>query len=1855
MKGFLSAKGKRIGAVFLAVLLLLGAVPHIDDRTVLAAEDTVTEETLSGNVVTMNGTVYTPGDMSTSYSGAEVTVTYADGKTASATTDGSGKYQIEIADWTLTEGDTYGITVSPAVADSMKYEQKSLEGSVTADHVASGQINIADITLEMKEYKISYTITDGGKMILNQTDEYGAGSGEAVVAYASPYEIKAAVTDETLFHLTSVKVDGEEKLTSSEVNNDCNEKVIPFADGMTGDMVVEITAEADTCQITINKTGEGTVSSTEGVIENDSVSVNAGTDLILDIVPGTDHSIKNIRINDTDIPETDCTDQGDGSYQYTLTAVQEDKKVEVTFEPILVVPQDFADTGILLQDENGDTLELNEENTCCAKSVVMEAGSGKHLRLEESGMFAKEVMLTETKTIETIYLRSENPDAFGTDQKIVLTAPVRFVIDTDKPSVRLDENPIWKSPADTVASITGTAGDSNLSRVVWSATRLDPDSDKDTILNDTVNVIVPEVNGSFAVEVKLAEGQDTDQYYLYAVDEADNISDPAEVTVYRDGTAPEISDVTITPQIHSYSFGNFGNTEVTLQVAANDGSKASASGIEKINVYAKDTLAYTGTISGDPVAGGAGATIEVKIPAEADAAFAVLSELGLTAVDAMGNESAKYDLTAFAGVSGAGISDNRLMLEKDKPEISIEPSNEADNPVYVEKTSGETLFWYKEIPETAYKVTDRKDGVKGSGIAERSVFLNGIQIDSKTDYTTVVSDHEAVVQEDDGTVTSGQLAAMTEGQNTLEVRFRDLAGNDGSNAVKLCLDRHDPRITGFSIEDKSGAADKLLRLIFGNYASGEVQITVSAEDSQDENGQATPSSGVKEITLYLDGVAYETRSVKDGQAVFTLPGEEILAGTEKVYLDKIVTASVSDNVGNTSEICDMTTGNSNIESSRLMIETVKPKVTVTPVKAEYVDADGKIYNNSDTEMNVNVSDQHSGLRHVMITVNGTEVEDKVFPEDAKQEQDAYTVNTKDAAVSPEGSYEVEITVIDNAGNEKVSTSKIYKDTTAPEIMRFEMQAEGNAEADGTELSFSEMDYGYYFHEDTKVTVYATDGSRDGDSGVKEILYYTVDLNGTKSSTVTLAANADGAVSFVIPAEFKGQVYACANDHLSNSTGKYVTPESLIIETPEQHEKEEHIAYDKAAAPYRDQSGKELYADNVAVDVSVTDTFSGIRKVEWSVTAPYDTALNQSGMIELDNDGNFVEGNSTDGWSKTGTEKNIVTGLRKTFTVANNSNDIVVSVVMTDRAGNVSEKQTEFSIDKTNPAIRIDFDNETPDAENTEMYQENRVATITVTERNFDEAEFVVDITNTDGVVPAISEWSTAVNSGNPDETVSTATITFSEDGDYTLEVSGRDMADHPAETVKADDFTIDKTEPVITVSYDNDNALNGNYYAAERTATIQIEEHNFSAERVKITGTATDNGTAISFPPTGGWSESGDVHTATIICGSDGLYRFDVEYTDMAGNPAEDYTGEEYYVDMTEPEIEITGVEDMSANNGDVAPRVVMTDTNYDVNGVTIELTGANQGNVTPDGAYTAQGNGQTFTFRNFPQEQGRDDIYTLTATLTDLAGNESTDTVTFSVNRFGSVYVFDDSLKNIEGTYIQNEIDVRLTEVNVDSLEHDKIRVVVDTNGTPEDLVEGVDYTVRQTGGNGNWYQYEYTIDKSLFAGDGRYIVTLYSEDAAGNINENIDESKQAEISFGVDKTAPVVIPIDIESDAQYAVDTKNATVTVNDNLVLENVEVYVGDRKCEYTTEGENYTFEIPGASSRQDITVSAVDAAGNRTNYIISDVLITTNAFIRWYNNKLLFAGTIIGVVALGVGGIGLGFALRSGKIKVRRRNK
>lgn len=1715
------------------------------------------------------------------------------------------------------------------------------------------------ITFAKKQFTIIYKISQNGKLILNSgaqddTDkveikaEQESIDGNQKVPYTNDaYKIKAAVTD-SKYHLKSFMVDGSEILNTSEIDNALKEKEYVFTDGITQEHRIEVTAEIDTYTVsaTVN---DGGIVEINGFSEK-SVSVNSGADVKIAVKPNEGKTVKKFSVNDNPIPENGITEDKDGTAIYQIKNVNSDQNVNIEFEDIQNENKDsLALAGLNLLDSGNNQITADEDGNYYSSSAILKFDGKTKISLSQWGVGKTQLNLTETTIISSVY----KGGIIGRKQ-ISLNPSVKIVIDTTKPKIELsdDEKTIWKTEADTTVDITGTAVDENLKKVVWSETELTPDD----VLNGAQEAALNE-NGKFEISgIQLAKNQNIDKIYIYAIDKAKQCSEAGVITVYRDSAAPEIKEVSLIPAdtIKKYDFGNYYNTNIRVSVTAKDvnvkDGKADypAVGVKEIRVYSDDdTKVYTGTVS-TQVSGTSDATIEVTVPLEEAGTFASLKKVHIKAVDALGNESKAYKLTEIKNHNG--IVSDVLMLEKDAPVVKVTP--QADGK-YENAKDGKTEYWYKDIPAIVCEVTDQKDQTNGSGLAARTVTVNGDELTSKAkNFVVSITGSNQIVQEDSLTLSANDLKNVREGENTVVTTYTDIAGNKTIDTKTICLDTHKPDVTRFNIEKKD--ASKILNIFtFGNYGNGVIKVTVTADDLHSDDGSEVPSAGLNEITLYVGEEAYQTKAVgSDNTAVFELPAETVL-NEQKVYLDKKISAIVTDNVGNQSEKTLVTTANSNVKNSNLMIETVKPTITSVLSAEGYVGKNGIIYNNSDTGVSIKVEDKDSGIYSVKASVNNKELVNVSYP-DQKTVTESYEINTKDAVINADtNSYDMVIIAIDNAGNEYSKTQRVYKDVTAPEILSIDMQAAGNKEADGS-VSYTETDYGYYFVENTKVTVTATDGSKEGDSGVKEIHYYTVDANGTKNSEQIVQADAEGKVIFVVQAGFKGQIYACAYDMLNNHEERYVTPSSLIIETAEQHAREKHIDFNKAAAASKDAKGNELYEKDVTVDVTVTDTFSGIRSVEWTVESPYDKENNQSGNVEISNQGAFSSGNA-DGWSQIKKDKNLVTELKKSFTVKNNSNEIKMHIKMTDRAGNTSEDELIFSIDKTKPEIKIAFDNETPDAENTTMFKENRVATITVTERNFEAADFKADITNTDGVIPELSAWQTTENTENPDQSVSTATITFAEDGDYTLSVSGKDKAANQAETVKADDFTIDKTRPVITVTYDNNNAVNGNYYAAARTATIQIEEHNFSENRVKITGTATDNGAGISFPQSGGFTGNGDVHTATITCGTDGLYNFNVEYTDMAGNIAETYTGEEYYVDLTEPEIEIVGVEDYSANNGDVIPQIVMSDTNFDTNGVNIELVGANQGSVAPEGSYTNQGNGETFTFQNFPKEQSYDDIYTINATLTDMAGNESNATVTFSVNRFGSVYVFDQTLKDIEGTYIQNEIDVKLQEVNVDSLEHDKIKVVVDTNGTPRTLEEGIDYQVQESGGNGQWYQYDYTIDKSLFAGDGRYIVTLYSEDIAGNVNENIDESKEAEISFGVDKTAPVVIPIDVESNAQYPVDTKAANVTVNDNLVLDSVEIYIGDKKCDYTVDGENYQFNIPNNTKKQDVTIMAVDAAGNKTNYVLNGILVTTNTFIRWYNNKPLFAGSIAGAAVVTGGGVGAAIALRSGRIKIRRKRK
>ena len=717
---------------------------------------------------------------------------------------------------------------------------------------------------------------------------------------------------------------------------------------------------------------------------------------------------------------------------------------------------------------------------------------------------------------------------------------------------------------------------------------------------------------------------------------------------------------------------------------------------------------------------------------------------------------------------------------------------------------------------------------------------------------------------------------------------------------------------------------------------------------------------------------------------------------------------------------------------------------------------------------------------------------------------------------------------------------------------------------------------------------------------------------------------------------------------------YLSTNGLVVDNERPHE--EFTAPELVV-----ESGltnNKIYNGDVPVEVSANDpaendVYSGLKQVTYTVyngTVYNEKDVTQQGVL----------------YSWDGKEPPCQFKEKMGFTVdakKNNSNDVHILLTAEDNAGNVTSMEYSIKIDITKPIINIEYDKNAADSGI--FFRESRRANVTVKERNFDDS--LVNITlratndGADIALPTVSGWT---SSGD----LHTATIKYTAEGDYTFDIDVTDKAGNPNEPVHYADgtvaptaFTIDKTRPTISVTYDNNSALNGNYYNANRTATVVVTEHNFDASRVNITLRATDDGADIALPTVSGWTSSGDRHTATIAYQRDGLYTFDIDVTDKAGNTSADFTEQTFYVDTTAPTLEITGVADRSANSGDIIPIVSYSDTNYDDAQVSITLTGAMRKGVALDGSYADQHNGKVFTFKNFAKEKEVDDIYTLAATLTDKAGNTTEKTILFSANRFGSTYALSAATEQLNGSYVQTPQDVVVTETNPDALQN--IRITLFKNNQTIILQEGTDYRIEVRGGNGQWYEYIYTVLAKNFADDGVYRLTFYSEDAAGNIAENTLDTKKQEIGFGVDKTKPNMVVTNLESDTTYPLENLTVSLSAGDNLLLQSVVVYLDDYSKAYKTwtaeeiaaivadQGE-FTFDIPGDSTgAHQVKIVCTDAAGNEQTEEITNFYVTTNLFVRYYNNKPLFFGSIAAVVVIA----GVVIALAAGKKKKNDKEK
>lgn len=1734
---------------------------------------------------------------------------------------------------------------------------------------------LINATFYRMTYDIAFSYDQNGQVIDDVNNTIDSNGGTITVNEGDDAGFRAVANPN--YHVSKVVIDNAE-VFSSELNGD-TEYDYTFTDVQSVHSVF-ITFKINTY----------TVSLTNG--ENGSSSIGAATPVITQkvfeydgsgtiyITPDTGYNIDQILVNNVETDYSVIDNNGVTEFVLTLNNITEDKAVSITY---IAIGNDlpFNDENITFNIssktvESTDKISYYYNHTDSItfttnyKAVRLNGEDGANWINQNS------ITISDTTLIHKIEVFTGCGRGKGWHE-IQLSKDIEIVVDKTKPIIATLINTGSSGWLQESAVISGTVTDAaptyGITKVVWNIGKI---SDNEVLSSTNFTTVT---NGEYSFSIS---GEQNNTYYLYVVDEAGNVSEPSEFKVQIDTTAPVISAIefskkagsTVEEAINFLSFGIFFKEDINVTVTAYDTNVSS--GLNEIALYSDGVEIERQTVSGST------ATFTVGADDFSENSKALTAEVWDNSDRSSGSVS-PVDLNPDT------VKSDKVMIDKARPEVSFEVPDED-----YKATDGSV--WYKDDTTIAVSISD-----VDSGIRSVEIKVNGEKVTADANGTAIKEDYstgDSAVKELQFNIDTAQNSV--DGKNVIEVAVVDNAWNENEDTSGVCtvyVDKTAPVIKEFEItHENDDAFSKAVNFLsFGIFCNEKVKVTITATDDN-------ASSKLSEITLYLGDDVYEVSDADQTERdeitkVFYLPAKDILDGEEQLYLDKVIAAMVTDNVGNSSgQDAEHPDGNktlisevnSNIKDSELMIETVKPVIDVAPDSSTiYTDSNNNLWYDEDVDFTIVATDTDSGIRSIEVMINGQSItsdingkpiDEAFYERDEKTNEESFVVSTKQGTRAEDGSYLIRVTVTDNAGNVYTSDqTKIYKDIAKPYITQFEFATVGAIESEGTNTSVLETDYGYYFLKDTLVKITAADDSPS--SGVKAITYYTVDMNNGKSSEITIPVTSD-QIQVTIPADFKGQIYAKAIDNVENITESYVNPNSVIVESQQKHSEENHITFAKQQAMYKDSSNLDLYSDNVAVTLTVNDSFSGIRKVEWSVEAPNDTTKDQSGVVSINNDKSYTEGSDT-GWTQTKTEKNLVTEMQKTVTVSNNSNNIVVKVRMTDRAGNyiVSGKtdaegwqSISFSIDKDKPVVSVSYDKtETADDSSfTGMFQSDRVLTVKVKERNFaqTDTQFAVQKDgNTYLLTPDFNfEHAERVVENDVEYYIYTMNYTFHEDGDYSFALKQTDMAgnviedsgiDYGSAATKevAKTFTIDQTDPIIEVSYASGASVaNGIYYSKARTATIKITEHNFDKDRISVSGIATDNGNATTFPANSSWTTNGDVHTATIVYDKDAKYSFDIDSMDQAGNKAADYRADEFYVDTTAPTLTITGVANASANKGDVIPVISYSDTNFNTKDVSLTLSGANRGNINPEGNYTDITNGQTFTFTNFSDNtnQNIDDIYSLSATLVDYAGNKTTNTITFSVNRFGSVYVFGNDLNDIEGKYITNERDIVITETNVDNLVDDSIKIKMTKNNIEtKDLVKGTDYSIVKSGGNGSWSQYVYTIYKSLFTGDGKYTITVYSEDTAGNINENIDDSKialkrAAEISFGIDKTKPVITPINLESEEQYP-NGKNklnddnkytAKISITDNLVLDTVQIYLNGKEVKYKNTDEDYSFDIGTSSSMQKVKIMAADAAGNKYETDISDILVSTNVFARWYNNSVLFIGSIIGisviVVLLGV---------------------
>lgn len=552
---------------------------------------------------------------------------------------------------------------------------------------------------------------------------------------------------------------------------------------------------------------------------------------------------------------------------------------------------------------------------------------------------------------------------------------------------------------------------------------------------------------------------------------------------------------------------------------------------------------------------------------------------------------------------------------------------------------------------------------------------------------------------------------------------------------------------------------------------------------------------------------------------------------------------------------------------------------------------------------------------------------------------------------------------------------------------------------------------------------------------------------------------------------------------------------------------------------------------------------------------------------------------------------------------NNEGSYFITISAVDMAGN--EKVESFSVkaDIVKPVLNISLE-PSEFAKDKRFYNyAPKVVTKSSEKYYFKEGAFITEKILLEGK---------EISSRKVDRVKEISSRAFPKDGKYEYFVYASDAAGNIADEKKVS-FIKDTISPEIEIS----GVEEGEYYNVPKEVSIYVKEKYF--DKTDVTIKAERSIEERTYPIPIDFEMTGENSRKTQVFDKTGTYIITVNSIDAAGNVAKEKKIS-FTVDTERPKLSFEGVEDGKTYgfSDNVSPQVVFEDSYLQDASVRVLRAGKDITSLV--GLREEVGK---ITITNLPKKVEFDGNYVITAMVRDKAGNVAEKDISFTLNRFGSSFTYDDYLTEINGKYIKSvNSDLVITEKNLNDIVQQTVEITRDG-----ELLDAA-VSIKNTRENG-YMIYRYSISKDLFEKEGVYKVNVITKDSVGNVQEA--QALAGNIEISVDKTSPVIRVEGIDEDKINA-ENVEVFVSASDNLSPVSITIKVDGKEVEAEVlNGGVHRFILKEGLS-QKVEILAVDAAGNVAT-VKETVSITKSAVVFFFIEYMWF---ILGgvLVVLGI---------------------